>query len=82
MITIIPLKESPGTWTPPREDPAAKKLTNCVVVFSRKNTPKIHLQIRMNFVSHSGPHAELVNLSLSGEEAMKIADALVRKSIG
>jgi RecB family endonuclease NucS len=79
MITTIPLKESPGTWTPPHEDPAAKELTNCVVVFSRKNTPKITLQIRMNFVSHSGPHAELVSVWLSGEEAKKIADALVRK---
>jgi hypothetical protein len=79
MITIIPLKESPCSFKPSPDNPDTKKLKNSVAVASRKNTPKVTLQVRMNFVSHSGPYAEVINVWLSGEEARKLADALVRK---
>lgn len=75
MITIIPLDMSPASfgeqvfgWETPKRKIVHQ---NSVLVFSAKNTKKVTLQIRTR--SH------MVNVWLNGEEAMKVADALVRK---
>jgi hypothetical protein len=79
MITVIPLDESPVSFKPTPRNPNTKKLQKSVLVYSRKNSPKATLQIRMAFQSAFGWHAEVINVWLSGNEAAKIADALVRR---
>jgi hypothetical protein len=76
MITFVSLEDhQPCSFTPPG-NPFDKKHRNGVLVFSRKNSPKRTLQVRMHFQSASGLHSEVVNVWLSGEEAKTLADAL------
>ena len=79
MITIIPLDQNPISFKPTPENRYDKKLQKSAVVFSRKNSPKVTLQIRTAFQGASGWHAEVINVWLNGQEAKKLVDALLGK---
>jgi hypothetical protein len=70
MITVIPLEMSPVAFGSQRWDAETPnmKYPNSVLVFSRKNTRKVTLQIRTR--------GRIVNIWLDGDEAREIADAL------
>jgi hypothetical protein len=74
MISIIPLEEGPVAFGSQRWDAEMPSIKhpNSVLVFSRKDTEKVTLQVRTQ--------GRIVNIWLNGQEARKIAGALVRRT--
>lgn len=79
MITIIPLKENPVSFDllPTQKKPRPPS----AIVFSRKNSAKATLQIRISgFVSASGHVSRAINVWLTGEEVKALADAMLKRA--